>query len=166
MLEIGCGTGANLDYYDWTKVESLDLTEPDPHMARRARTKALAAPAGVVSVHEAPAEALPFGAETFDTVVCTLVLCTVGEPAQALSEVRRVLKPQGTLRLVEHVRAAGRWARLQDFVQPVYGWLAAGCVLGRNTELTLAAAGFRLEVDQRLSFGPPMPGFSGVAHKE
>lgn len=166
VLEIGAGTGANLAYYRWAMVESLDLTEPDRHMARKARKKLLSAPEGRVRLHEAPAEALPFPDAGFDTVVSTLVLCTVDDPAAALAEIRRVLKPDGSLRLVEHVRAEGWWGGFQDFVQPVYGWMAAGCVLGRPTEEYLIAAGFRVEVHERPNFARPMPGLVAVAYPD
>jgi ubiquinone/menaquinone biosynthesis C-methylase UbiE len=166
VLEVGCGTGSNFAYYDWAKVESVDAVEPDPYMLRRARKRAGAAPEGKLRLHQAPAESLPFPDASFDTAVVTLVLCTVDDPFKAGAELRRVLTPGGSVRLVEHVRAVGRWAAVQDFVQPVYGWLAGGCVLGRNTELTLAACGFRIEVESRPSFGPGMPGLVAVAWRE
>jgi ubiquinone/menaquinone biosynthesis C-methylase UbiE len=145
VLEIGCGTGGNFAFYDWSKVESLDATEPDPFMMRRARSKTAAAAAeGKVSLHEAPAEALPFPDASFDTVVSTLVLCTVQNPARAAAEIRRVLKSEGSLRLVEHVRAQGGWARFQDFVQPALSYRVRD---GRNTELTAAmASGWRCKI--------------------
>jgi ubiquinone/menaquinone biosynthesis C-methylase UbiE len=163
VLEIGCGTGSNFAYYDWDQVESVDAVEPDPFMLKRAGGKAARTRPDKIRLQEAPAEALPFPDSSFDTVVATLVLCTVGDPFESIKEARRVLKPGGELRLVEHVRGQGRTAGFQDFVQPVYGWLAAGCVLGRPTELTLAAAGFELEVTGRPHFGPAMPGVMGVA---
>jgi ubiquinone/menaquinone biosynthesis C-methylase UbiE len=165
VLEIGCGTGASFAFYDWSAVESLDATDPDPHMLKRARRKLAAAPEGRIRLHEAAAESLPFADATFDTVVSTLVFCTVEEPAMAAAEVMRVLKPGGYMRLVEHVRSTGRWAGFQDFVQPVYGWFSAGCQLGRNTELTLAATGFRLRVQDRPSFTPFMPGLVALAQR-
>jgi ubiquinone/menaquinone biosynthesis C-methylase UbiE len=165
VLEIGCGTGANFAFYDWSNVEALEATEPDPHMLKRARRKLSAAPEGRVSLQEAPAESLPFPDESFDSVVSTLVFCTVEDPALAAAEVKRVLKPGGYLRLVEHVRSTGRWAGFQDFVQPVYGWFGGGCHLGRNTELILAAAGFRLRVQERPSFMPFMPGLVALAQR-
>jgi ubiquinone/menaquinone biosynthesis C-methylase UbiE len=163
VLEVGCGTGANFPYYDWSRVHSLDAVEPDVYMLRRAGRQAAALPAGKVTLQQAPAEALPFPDATFDTVVCTLVLCTVDDPFKATQEVRRVLKPDGEFRIVEHIRSQGRTARFQDFVQPLYGRMSGGCVLGRPTELTLAAAGFALEVASRPHFGPAMPGVMGVA---
>jgi ubiquinone/menaquinone biosynthesis C-methylase UbiE len=166
VLEVGCGTGSNFAYYDWTKAESVDAIEPDPYMLGRARRRAAAAPPGRLRLYQAPAEALPFEDASFDTAVVTLVLCTVEDPFKAGAELRRVLRPGGSVRLFEHVRARGRWAAVQDFVQPVYGWLAGGCVLGRNTELTLAACGFRLDVESRPSFGPGMPGLVAVARRE
>jgi ubiquinone/menaquinone biosynthesis C-methylase UbiE len=166
VLEIGCGTGANFAYYDWSKVESVDAVDPDPFMLAQAESKVARAPEGKIRLQEAPAEALPFPNAFFDTVVCTLVLCTVQDAFEAIREVRRVLKSEGEFRIAEHVRGQGRTARLQDFVQPVYGWFAAGCVLGRPTELTLAAAGISLEVEDRPHFGPGMPGVMGVGRIE
>lgn len=164
VVEIGCGTGGNFPYYDWSKTESLDATEPDPFMLRKARSKLRWPQAGLVRLREAPAEELPFPDASFDTAVATLVFCTVDDPAKSLSEIRRVLKLSGSLRLVEHVRAEGRWARFQDVVQPVYGWFSAGCVLGRATEEYLREAGFRVEVVERPKFAAPMPGLVAVAY--
>src|SRR6476620_4214537 len=91
-LELGAGTGHNLEYYT-DAVTELVMTEPDPHMAARLRERLAQdrTAAGNPSVTEAPAEQLPFDDESFDTVVATLVLCTVERPDQAVSEARRVL---------------------------------------------------------------------------
>ena len=129
VLEVGCGTGANLEHYDWQKIESFHATEPDPYMLKRVQPKLDALPAEArakVTLTEAPAEALPFADGSFDTVVSTLVLCTVTEPSRALSEIRRVLAPGGELRLFEHVRGAGFLQRVQRLIEPVYGWTAGG----------------------------------------
>ena len=168
VLEVGCGTGLNLEHYDWRNAVSLDATEPDVFMLRRAEARATKLPTSVrsrVQLQEAPAEALPFDNEHFDTVVATLVFCTVSDSAQALAEVRRVLKPAGELRLFEHVQAAGRTAKVQRLVQPMYGWMAAGCRLSRDTESAVRAAGFELEVKDRMELGPLWPAFVGVARK-
>ena len=168
VLEVGCGTGLNLPYYDWSKVESLDATEPDSYMLRRAQARAatsLGEAGAKVRFHEAPAEALPFADASFDTVVATLVFCTVADPVRAVSEVVRVLKAGGQLRLMEHVRAEGIKGEVQKIVQPVYGWMAAGCQLHRDTEATIRAAGMELQVTERTSLGPLWPAFVGVATK-
>lgn len=145
-LELGAGTGANATHYP-AAVSGLVLTEPDPHMARRLREKLAAAPPPVpYEVIEASAERLPFDDAGFDTVVSTLVLCTVGDPARACAEIARVLKPDGRLLLLEHVRdphggSLGAW---QDRLRRPWGWLAGGCHPNRDTGATLAAAGFDL----------------------
>lgn len=168
VLELGCGTGLNLDYYDWRRVERLDATEPDPYMLTRARTRTAGMPLQVgerVSLHEVPAESLPFADATFDAAVCTLVLCTVQDPPQALRETLRVLKPGASLHLVEHVRGRGLTAGTQKVLQPAWGWCAAGCHLDRDTETALREAGFAVEVRSRFRLGPVLPGIHAVATK-
>ena len=92
VLELGAGTGHNLEHYTGAVTE-LVLTEPDPHMARRLRERVAREPGapGHPKVVEASAEELPFDDDSFDTVVATLVLCTVPNPERALAEARRVL---------------------------------------------------------------------------
>jgi ubiquinone/menaquinone biosynthesis C-methylase UbiE len=118
-----------------------------------------------VTLREVPAESLPFEDARFDCVVATLVFCTVADLDRSLAEAYRVLKPGGTMRLAEHVGSAGFEARVQRLVQPVYGWLAAGCQLNRHTEDAVRAAGFELEVEDRTTLGPLYPTFVGVATK-
>jgi len=129
-------------------------------MARRMRAKlAEAAPApGSVEVVEAPAESLPFESDSFDTVVGTLVLCSVEDPSAAAREVARVLKPQGRLLYLEHVRDPdeGRLAGWQDRLERPWGWVGAGCHPNRDTAATLAGAGFDVEPDRgQLPKAPP-----------
>jgi ubiquinone/menaquinone biosynthesis C-methylase UbiE len=142
-LEVGAGTGHNLEHYP-DAVTRLVLAEPDPHMAKRLRPHALAARGDDAEVIEAAAESLPFEDTSFDTVVSTLVLCTVSEPALSARELRRVLRPDGRLLLLEHVRSAEseRLARWQDRLERPWGWFAGGCHPNRDTMQTLAAAGF------------------------
>lgn len=145
-LELGAGTGANAAHYPQAVTE-LILTEPDPHMARRLREKLADAPPGPpYEVVEAGAERLSFDDASFDTVVCTLVLCTVGDPARACAEIARVLRPGGRLLLLEHVRdpAAGTLGTWQDRLRRPWGWVAGGCHPNRDTSATLAAAGFEV----------------------
>ena len=132
VLEIGAGTGLNLAHYP-PQVAELVLTEPYGPMARRlaARAGRVSLPARVV---QAGAEKLPFDDATFDVVVSTLVLCTVPEPAAAVAEVKRVLRPDGRLLFVEHVRAPdGRLARWQDRLAPPWRAFADGCNCNRAT---------------------------------
>lgn len=147
-LEIGAGTGLNLPHYT-EGVTELVLTEPDRFMARRLRDRIAAEPprAASVEVVEAPAEAIPLEDESFDTVVATLVLCSVGDPDRAVDELRRVLKPDGRLLYLEHVRDPneGSVARWQDRLERPWGWFGAGCHPNRATAATLAAGGFETE---------------------
>ena len=96
------------------------------------------------------AEALPFRDGVFDTVVSGLVLCSVPDPARGLAEVRRVLRPGGTLRALEHVRATVAWrARVQDLIQPAWTWVAGGCHPNRDTERAVERAGFTIDAEGR-----------------
>ena len=98
----------------------------------------------------ARAEALPFRAESFETVVSGLVLCSVADPPRALAEIHRVLRRDGTLRALEHVRSTRRWkARFQDRIQPLWTRLAGGCHPNRDTERAVEAAGFAIDAEGR-----------------
>jgi ubiquinone/menaquinone biosynthesis C-methylase UbiE len=146
-LEIGGGTGHNLGHY--TKaVTELVVTEPDPFMAKRLRARLDGGGPGMpVEVVEAPAEELPFADGGFDTVVSTLVFCTVEDPSRSAAEVKRVLAPGGRLLLLEHVRnGSDRTARWQDRLERPWGWIAGGCHPNRDTAATLRAAGFELDL--------------------
>jgi ubiquinone/menaquinone biosynthesis C-methylase UbiE len=143
-LELGAGTGLNLDLYP-AAVTELVLTEPSEHMARRLRERA-AAEARAVEVVESPAERLPFPDDRFDTVVGTLVLCTVDDPARTLAEVNRVLRPGGRLLFLEHVRSDDpRVARWQDRLERPWRFMGAGCHCNRDTPTTLEASPLRVE---------------------
>ena len=143
VVELGAGTGLNLEHYS-EDVSELLLTEPDPHMAAKLRKRAgsLALDARVI---EAPAEELPFDDASVDTVVSTLVLCTVQNPQQALAEVARVLRPGGSLLFAEHVRSASpRAAWWQDKLRRPWSWYTCGCQCNRDTISTLQAASFQV----------------------
>jgi ubiquinone/menaquinone biosynthesis C-methylase UbiE len=117
-----------------------------------------------VEVIEAPAEALPAADGSIDTAVSTLVLCTVEEPARSAAELRRVLRPDGRLLLLEHV--AGEPAWLQRGLDPVWRTVARGCQLRRDTRDELERAGFDLAGvrDLDLPMPPPVrPGLVGTA---
>ena len=152
VLEIGGGTGANLPHY--RDVDRVVVAEPDPFMRRRLGQK-LAEARVPVEVLEAGAEALPFPDGSFDTVVSTLVLCTVPNQEAALGEVRRVLRPGGRLLIIEHVRAAGSAARWQDWLEPLWRRLLGGCHPNRDTVAAMEEAGFEMEALE--SFRRPDP---------
>jgi ubiquinone/menaquinone biosynthesis C-methylase UbiE len=166
VLEIGAGSGANVEYYDWSRVDSLELTEPDPFMAQRIRPKLDALPQAVrvkVRLQEAPAEELPFSDAEFDCAVVTFTLCSVADLDAAITELRRVLKPDGELRVVEHVEGSGARRAVQHLLQPIYGWLSGACHLTRRTEEALARGGFKISVTGRPALGPLWPGFTATA---
>jgi ubiquinone/menaquinone biosynthesis C-methylase UbiE len=119
--------------------------EPIPRAGRRAPAARLV---------QARAEALPFRDGSFDTVVSGLVFCSVDDPPGGLAEVRRVLRPGGTLRMLEHVRSERPWrAWLQDRVQPAWTRLSGGCRPNRDTERAVGAAGFAIEPGTRRARG-------------
>ena len=136
ILEIGPGTGLNLDSYP-PEVTRITAAVPggviDPRARRRAEARGLA-----LEVLDAGAEALPLGDGTVDPAVSTFVLCTVADQAAAIAELRRVLRPGGRLLLLEHVarRGAGRLA--QRALDPVNRVVACGCRLTRDTGAALA----------------------------
>lgn len=143
VLEIGAGTGFSLRYY--APAAHVIATEPDlpalPRLTRRA--KKAGAP---VEVAAADASRLPFAEGLFDAVVCQLALCTIPDPSLALSEVRRVLKPGGEARFLEHVRADGQvrpW--VQDRVAPLWARMAGGCRLNQRTEEIITASGLEVQ---------------------
>lgn len=143
VLEIGGGTGANLPFYG-EAVSALTVTEPEEPMARRLQrrlTEHDTLPAELVC---APAEALPFKDGHFDMAVSTLVLCAVDDQPRALDEIRRVLKPDGQLLFIEHVRAEDpRLARWQDRLNG-FNHRMVGCECNRATLDGIRAAGFTI----------------------
>ncbi|MFL5897264.1 MAG: class I SAM-dependent methyltransferase [Solirubrobacterales bacterium] len=145
VLELGAGTGLNLEHYP-KAIESLTLVEPDPHMTKQLREKlARTGRAAEISVVEAPGERLPFADESFDTGVVTLVLCTVPDPEGTLSEIKRVLKPDGQLLFLEHVRSNHPdLAKWQDRLESPWRFLADGCHCNRDTAAAIDAAGFQV----------------------
>ena len=156
VLEIGGGTGANLPHY--RDAGRVVVSEPDPFMRGRLRRKLVRARVPV-EVSESGAEDLPFRDGSFDAVVSTLVLCSVPNQEKALAEVRRVLRPDGRLLFIEHVRGEGSVARVQDRVLPLWSRLFAGCHPNRDTLGSIQAAGF--EVGKLDRFVPPGP-FTGL----
>lgn len=144
VLELGVGMGLNLALYDTAKVESVTGVDPAPEL----RAVALAAPRDPglkVAVEDGTAEALPFESGSFDCVVCTFTLCSVNDPAKALSEARRVLKPGGRFLYCEHGLApepdVAKWQRR---IEPIWKRIAGGCHLTRPVTSAIESAGFRV----------------------
>lgn len=142
VVEVGGGTGRNIPYY--RDVDRVVVLEPDGAMRRRLleRVSSAAVP---VEVHESGIEdsGLPDGFA--DTVVASLVLCTVPSPAAALAEIRRLLKPDGRLLFLEHVQATGTRGRLQSAITPLWSRsFGAGCHLDRSTLDDIRTAGFAI----------------------
>ncbi|MGH2674721.1 MAG: class I SAM-dependent methyltransferase [Actinomycetota bacterium] len=154
VLEVGAGTGLNFRLYP--SGVSVFAVEPEPIMARKAAERARAATASV-RVARGVAEALPFPDGLFDAVVACYVLCSVADPLRALSEIRRVLRVGGDLRVYEHVRSEASWgARVQDVLTPLWHRCGCNCHPNRDTVATLRRAGFEVDV-RPASYGPPTP---------
>jgi ubiquinone/menaquinone biosynthesis C-methylase UbiE len=141
-LEVGAGSGANLAWYP-KAVTELVLADPSPYMLDHLRSELASVPdwpgSGTVSLARAGFPSLPFGDASFDTIVVTYVLCSIVDVGGAFREIARVLKPQGRLLFLEHVRAADGsvLASVQDLVQRPHRLLADGCRPNRRTERLL-----------------------------
>ncbi|MEH6382032.1 MAG: class I SAM-dependent methyltransferase, partial [Dietzia cercidiphylli] len=125
VVEVGAGSGVTFQHYP-PEVTRVVAIEPDPHLRAHARRDAARASVPV-EVVDSVAEALPLADGEADAVVFGLVLCTVPDVPAALAEADRVLAPGGELRLLEHVRAAGRLGRVADRITPVWSRLGGGC---------------------------------------
>jgi ubiquinone/menaquinone biosynthesis C-methylase UbiE len=171
-LEIGAGSGANLPWYPKTVTE-LVLADPSSYMLDHLRS-ALASVAewpgsGTVSLAAAGFPSLPFDDASYDTVVVTYVLCSILDVVGAFTEIARVLKPQGRLLFLEHVRAAdgSLLASVQDLVQRPHQLIADGCRPNCRTEGLLRASPLTvawLERGEQPSAAPTVrPTIMGVA---
>jgi len=147
VLEVGAGTGTNFEYYPAGVTEVIAL-EPERRLAEVAREAASTAPVPVI-VSTATIE--EFGAEqSFDAVVCSLVLCSVDDPDEVVRQLYSMLKPGGELRYLEHVAGVGLRAALQKVADAtVWPRLLGNCHTHRNTEASIAAAGFSVDGSRR-----------------
>lgn len=169
VLEIGCGVGANFRYYAADAAEVI-ATEPSSFMLVRARAAA-AHSDRLIDVRAARAEELPFDDASFDTVVSTLNMCTIGDPKRALAEVRRVLRPGGEYRFFDHVQYDHAFGRFwQNLVDPVWSRVGGGCHPNRDIGRVVREAGFQsvqMDFEKSLPPVPPMvlvrPHIKGVA---
>ena len=159
-LELGYGVGSNWPFLP-PEIEYTGI-EPDPFMRERAGRNL---PPGRGAFHpmEGDAQALCFPDANFDTVIATLVFCTIPDADTALAEARRVLKPGGELRFWEHVRAHGRFgSRAQDLITPLWKRLGGGCHPNRETLAAIRHAGFEVASLREVKIGP-LPAIVGVA---
>lgn len=147
VLEVGAGTGTNFAYYP-TGVTEVIALEPERRLAEVARDAAAAAPVPVIVSTAAIEE---FGAaESFDAVVCSLVLCSVDDPDRVVRQLYSMLTTGGELRYLEHVAGVGVRATLQKVADAtVWPRLLGNCHTHRNTEATIAAAGFSVDGSRR-----------------
>lgn len=144
VLEIGFGTGLNFPHYP-VSVSSVTGVDPSRGMLARARSRALASRLPITLMLN-DAEELPFDERSFDAVVTTWTLCTIPDVERALTEVRRVLKPQGRLFFLEHGLAPNeRDRRLQSLAAPLNRCVSLGCHLNRDITGLIAGAGFRIQ---------------------
>lgn len=166
ILEIGPGTGANLEYYP-DEVSLMGL-EPNPHMQKylKEKTRETGKPIEIIT---GTAEDIPMDDEQVDAVVSTLVLCSVDSQENSLSEIKRILKPGGKFLFIEHVAAQDDSfsRRLQKFVQPLWKRMADGCHPDRETWKSIERASFQsVEIEHfRLSLPVVGPHIMGTAIK-
>jgi ubiquinone/menaquinone biosynthesis C-methylase UbiE len=163
VLEIGGGTGVNLQYYPET-IHRLVLTEPDPNMRQQLLKSGM-------TVADFRAEKIELPDESFDCIVSTLVLCSVDSQADALKEAYRLLRPGGALFFIEHVVALDneKLARWQKRLEPAWLWLSSNCHLAMDTARAIKEAGFEFiwleEVSMRGAPAIVRPVIKGVARK-
>lgn len=163
ILEIGFGTGLNLEFYP-PEVKTITTVDPNPGMSTLAERN-IAASNMEVRRELARAEALPMADESFDTVVCTWTLCSIPNVEGALGEIRRVLKPEGHFVFVEHGLADDpKVQRWQNRITPWWKHIGDGCHLNRNMKELIQDCRFRFaEIDT--FYMPKSPRWAGYMYK-
>lgn len=145
VFELGCGGGLNQQFYDRQAVTAFAGIDPHDSLLESARESARAL-GRAVDIKQGVGEEIPFSSSSFDTVVCTYTLCSVQDHARVVSELHRVLKPDGRLLFLEHGRAPDRRvAGWQERIEPLWKPLAGGCHLTRAVGGALRAGGFEVE---------------------
>ena len=151
VLEIGAGTGANLKYYDEKRVSSLVMTDRELKRSPLEKKRNQAQRAFDISLKEEDVMKLAFPAGSFDTVVFTLVFCTVPDVKTGLEEIKRVLKKDGNIIFIEHIRPETKvMGKTFDRLTPAWKKVAKGCHLNRETKKMLEFNGFELKVEEKI----------------
>lgn len=145
VLELGCGGGINMEFYDPARVTRLAGIDPSPKLLEM--TRAAAAERGIAAdIQGGVGEAMPFADASFDTVVTTFTLCSVTDQAAVLSEVRRVLRPGGTALFLEHGAAPDAGvAKWQRRIEPIWKRIGGNCHLTRPITSSYETAGFAVD---------------------
>jgi len=163
ILEIGMGSGINIQYYDPAKVEKLWGLEPSAGMRKKAQARVEAA-AFELEWLDLPGEEIPLDNSSVDTIVLTYTLCTIPDWQGALQQMRRVLKPGGKLLFSEHGQAPDaavkKW---QDRINPLWGKIAGGCHLNRDIPELLRQGGFNIQQLDTL-YVPSTPKVAGFTY--
>lgn len=145
VLEVGIGSGLNLPLYDPARVSRVIGVDPHAPFLKLGRSRREAAHVPV-EIRQEAAEAMQLPSRSVDTVVVTFTLCSVQDAARCLSEIRRVLRPEGRLLFLEHgLSGDAAVARWQNRLNPLWRPLAVGCNLNRPVLGSLRAAGFTIE---------------------
>lgn len=144
VLELGCGGGINMAFYDPARLKSYSGVDPSAGLLDRSREAAQAI--GIeADIRGGVGEAIPFASESFDTVLCTFTLCSVDDQMQVLSEMRRVLRPGGKILFLEHGSAPDEGVRKwQRRIEPVWRRIGGNCHLTRPITAAYEQAGFRV----------------------
>jgi ubiquinone/menaquinone biosynthesis C-methylase UbiE len=152
VIEVGAGNGLNFAFYP-PEVSHVLAVEPEPYLRGLAERAATKAPVPV-DVVDGDAEQLPAGDATFDAAVASLMLCSVHDPAKALREMYRVVRPGGQLRVIEHVRAeTPALTRVQRVLDAtIWPALCGGCHTNRDTTAAIENAGFTIGRLDRFQF--------------
>ncbi len=163
VLEVGFGSGLNIPFYkNITKLYALDTSSELVHIAQE-KFRSVPFPIEYVV---ASAEKIPLPDNSVDCVVSTWSLCSIPDPARALAEIKRVLKPGGQFRFIEHGKSPSHFiAKLQNVLTPVSKTLAGGCHLNRDIEKLIRDVGFEMQQLEKIrSKGAPL-GFTykGIA---
>ncbi|MEP3225000.1 MAG: class I SAM-dependent methyltransferase [Parasphingorhabdus sp.] len=160
VLELGCGGGINLQFYDRTKIDKLTGLDPSAELLDYTRSEAQDRGFDM-EILNGIGEAMPFEPDSFDTILTTFTLCSVQDGKQVLNEMRRVLKPGGKILFLEHGRAPDKGPeKWQQRIEPMWKHIAGGCHLHRPVSKLFTAEGFALQ-EEGGHYAPKTPRWLG-----